>query len=264
MRSAGPLNPNPFGQVLATSAVLAFYLAAVERRLPAPSAGRGPRGGVRGGRHLHPVAGGADRAADRRRRRSASLRGVRLRVLAVAACGVDRARLPGAAARACRQRVDALSDAASSVPARRDDGSLRGRKSENLAGLRDVGGPPAARGRTRQLRGPLPEVLRGDRDRSRGPSSAGPTTSTWSRSPRPGCSGRLAFLGVLWLALSGAWRARSPPDGPRTPCSARGSLVALGAFLICAVTLHSAYARYEWIFLGLGLAAGRLARRPAR
>src|SRR6185437_15449418 len=32
MRSAGPLNPNPFGQVLATSGVLAFYLAGVESR----------------------------------------------------------------------------------------------------------------------------------------------------------------------------------------------------------------------------------------
>ena len=32
MRSAGPLNPNPFGQVLATSAVLAFYLARIQTR----------------------------------------------------------------------------------------------------------------------------------------------------------------------------------------------------------------------------------------
>jgi hypothetical protein len=39
--------------------------------------------------------------------------------------------------------------------------------------------------------------------------------------------------------------------------------VALMAFLICAMTLNSAYARYEWIFLGLGLAVGRVARRPA-
>ena len=39
--------------------------------------------------------------------------------------------------------------------------------------------------------------------------------------------------------------------------------MALGAFLICAITLYSAYARYEWIFLGLGLVAGRLARRPS-
>ena len=36
LRSAGPLNPNPFGQVLATSAVLAFYLA---RMRDAPLAG---------------------------------------------------------------------------------------------------------------------------------------------------------------------------------------------------------------------------------
>ena len=34
MRSAGPLNPNPFGQILATSAVLAFYLARTESRVP--------------------------------------------------------------------------------------------------------------------------------------------------------------------------------------------------------------------------------------
>ena len=35
MRSAGPLNPNPFGQVLATSAVLAFYLARMQSRTSA-------------------------------------------------------------------------------------------------------------------------------------------------------------------------------------------------------------------------------------
>jgi O-antigen ligase len=35
MRSAGPLNPNPFGQVLVTSAVLAFYLARMHTRTSA-------------------------------------------------------------------------------------------------------------------------------------------------------------------------------------------------------------------------------------
>jgi hypothetical protein len=68
---------------------------------------------------------------------------------------------------------------------------------------------------------------------------------------------------VLWLALTGAWRARSRLPG-RDALLGEGLAVALGAFLICAITLHSAYARYEWIFLGLGLAAGCLARRPAR
>jgi hypothetical protein len=43
-----------------------------------------------------------------------------------------------------------------------------------------------------------------------------------------------------------------------------GLFVALSAFLICAVTLNSAYARYQWIFIGLALATGRLGRRPAR
>jgi hypothetical protein len=65
---------------------------------------------------------------------------------------------------------------------------------------------------------------------------------------------------VLWLALAGAWRARRRLRG-HDALLAEGILVALGAFLICALTLHSAYARYQWIFLGLGLAAGRLARR---
>ena len=68
---------------------------------------------------------------------------------------------------------------------------------------------------------------------------------------------------MIWLALSGAWRARSRLEGPDALLG-EGLAVALGAFLICALTLHSAYARYEWIFLGLGLAAGCLARRPAR
>jgi hypothetical protein len=73
----------------------------------------------------------------------------------------------------------------------------------------------------------------------------------------------VAFFGVLWLALSGAWRARSRLPGGDALLG-EGLAVALGAFLICAVTLHSAYARYEWIFIGLGLAAGCLARRPIR
>ena len=45
---------------------------------------------------------------------------------------------------------------------------------------------------------------------------------------------------------------------PKNACST------LPTRMICAVTLHSSYARYEWVFLGLGLAAGCLARRPAR
>jgi hypothetical protein len=65
------------------------------------------------------------------------------------------------------------------------------------------------------------------------------------------------------LSLRGAWRARSVLQG-QDGLLCEGLAVALGAFLICALTLHSAYARYEWIFLGLGLAAGFLARRAAR
>ena len=78
-----------------------------------------------------------------------------------------------------------------------------------------------------------------------------------------GVLGALAFFAVLALALTGAWRARSRLAGPGRALG-EGLVVALCAFLFCALTLNSAYARYQWIFLGLGLAAGRLARRPAR
>ena len=62
LRSAGPLNPNPFGQVLATSAVLAFYLARTQRA-PARARLRGrARRRLRRGAGLHPVARGAARA----------------------------------------------------------------------------------------------------------------------------------------------------------------------------------------------------------
>ncbi len=92
----------------------------------------------------------------------------------------------------------------------------------------------------------------------------GATTSTWSRFAETGAARRRRLPGRRsGSSLSGAWRARSRLRAADA-LLAEGIAVALVAFLVCAITLHSAYARYEWIFLGLGLAAGYLARRPAR
>ncbi|MEA2361395.1 MAG: hypothetical protein QOD71_540 [Thermoleophilaceae bacterium] len=266
MRSAGPLNPNPFGQVLATSAVLAFYLARMQPRLAA-----------RGFAAAIAVACVVAVAYTQSRAALIALvvvalavgvlHGVRLRVLAVAVCGaivLGSLVLP----HSLKQRVDALSDAASSGGASlqeispRGDNSLRGRKSENLAGLHMWADHP--------LVGVGPdnfEVHYQSYSATIGidqrPQARGAHNLYLESLAETGLLGAIAFLGVLWLALTGAWRARSRLAG-RDALLGEGLLMALSAFLICAVTLHSAYARYEWIFLGLGLAAGCLARRPAR
>jgi len=260
MRSAGPLNPNPFGQVLATSAVLALYLSRIETRLPARA--------LAAGISLACVA-----AAVYTQSRAALiallvvavaigvLRGVRLRVMAVALCA---AVLLGSLVvpHSLSQRVDELSDGTGATASFRDNNSLRGRTSENLAGLRMWADHP--------LLGVGPdnfEVHYQSYSAAIGidqrPQARGAHNLYLESFAELGLLGASAFLCVVWLSLRGAWRLRSRLDG-RDALLGEGVAVALGAFLICAVTLHSAYARYEWIFLGLGLAAGCLARRPAR
>lgn len=78
-----------------------------------------------------------------------------------------------------------------------------------------------------------------------------------------GIVGALALLAILWLALSGAWRARQRLAG-RDALLAEGIFVALVTFLIAALFLHLTYPRYLWIVIGLGLAAGRLAWGTSR
>jgi O-antigen ligase len=260
MRSAGPLNPNPFGQVLATGAVLAFYLARMQARLP--------------GRALAAAIAVACVVAVTYTQSRAALiallivsvlagvlHGVRPRVLAAGVCAtiaIGALVLP----QSLQQRVGALSDAASSGAATAEDTSLRGRTSENLAGLQMWADNP--------LLGVGPDNFEGQYRTYSAAIGIDPRPQERSAHSlyleslaETGLVGTVAFLGVLWLALAGAWRARSRLGG-RDALLGEGLFVALCAFLICAVTLHSAYARYEWIFLGLGLAAGCLARRPAR
>lgn len=260
MRSAGPLNPNPFGQVLATAAVLAFYLARLHPRLPARA-------------FAAAIAVACVVAVVYTQSRAALLallvvsvavgvlHGVRVRVLAAGLCAAIALGvlvLP----QSLQERVGALSDAASSGATTADDTSLRGRTSENIAGLQMWADHP--------LLGVGPDNFEGqyrsysaDIGIDPRPQDRGAHNLYLESLAEIGLLGTIAFAAVLWLALAGAWRARSRLEG-RDALLGEGLFVALCAFLICAVTLHSAYARYEWIFLGLGLAAGCLARRPAR
>lgn len=256
VRSAGPLNPNPFGQILAAAAVLAVYLA----RTQAAWAGR-VFGVALAAACVVGVAYTQSRAALIALLMVAlgmgALCGVRVRVLAVALCGVialGTTVLP----QSLQARVGDLYGAASANAGTPQDTSLRGRKSENLAGLRMWADRP--------LVGVGPdnyeihyqrysEVIGIDpRAEQRGAHNL-----YFESLAETGVLGAAAFLGLLALSLGGAWRARRRLTG-RDALLAEGIVVALAAFLICAITLHSAYARYEWILLGLGLTAGRLGR----
>jgi O-antigen ligase len=258
IRSAGPLNPNPFGQVLATSAVLAFYLARIH--------GRGASRML-----AATIAGTCVVAVTYTQSRAAlialllaalgigALRGVPLRVLATALCGVivlGSLVLP----QSLQTRVGDLYGAVTANAGAPQNGSLRGRESENVAGLRMW--------RDHPLIGVGPDNFEvhyehyaeaiGTDQRA---EQRGAHNLYLESLAEIGVLGAGAFFTVLWLALRGAWRARRAL-APRDALLAEGVLVALATFLVCAVTLHSAYARYEWIFIGLALAAGRLEARP--
>ncbi len=260
LRSAGPLNPNPFGQVLATAAVLALYLTRIETRVPVRALAAAIAVACAVG-VVYTQSRAALIALLLAAVAAAALRGVRLRVLAVGVCG---AILLGSIAlpQTVRERVGALSGIVTGETASRADNSLRGRQSENLAALKMWADHPVA--------GVGPDNFEGRYQQYSAEIGLDPRSEDRSAHnlyleslAETGLLGTTAFLGVLWLALSGAWRARSRLPG-RDALLGEGLLVALGAFLVCAVTLHSQYARYQWIFLGLGLAAGALARRAAR
>lgn len=75
-----------------------------------------------------------------------------------------------------------------------------------------------------------------------------------------GIVGAGALLAVLWLALRGAWRGRRWLRGGDA-LLAEGIFVSLVSFLVAGLFLHDAYPRYMWILVGLGFAAGHLARK---
>jgi putative inorganic carbon (HCO3(-)) transporter len=76
-----------------------------------------------------------------------------------------------------------------------------------------------------------------------------------------GMAGGFLILTFIGLALRGAWRARRVFSG-RDRLLVEGVFVAMVGYFVNAIFLHpSAYSRYLWLVLGLGLVAGRLARR---
>ena len=75
-----------------------------------------------------------------------------------------------------------------------------------------------------------------------------------------GLVGGLLLLGLIVLALRGAWRARRVFTG-RDRLFAEGVFVALVGYFVNGIFLHpSAYSRYLWLVLGFGLVCGRLAQ----
>jgi colanic acid/amylovoran biosynthesis glycosyltransferase len=76
-----------------------------------------------------------------------------------------------------------------------------------------------------------------------------------------GVLGGLVLFGTFALALLAAWRARARLPR-REALLAEGMFVALLVVLTASIFLHNAYPRYPWIFVGLALAAGRLAGGP--
>ena len=259
LRSAGPLNPNTFGQVLATGAVLAFYLALMHAQRPArlfaaAIAALCALGVV----YSHSRAALAALAIGALA--IGLLRGVRLRVLAAAACAalvLALLLLPTS----LLERVGALPDVVTTAPVALQDTALRGRAAENLAAAQMWGDHP--------LVGVGPDNFElnylsysaalGIDPR---PEQRGAHNLYLESLAETGLLGALAFFAIIALALRGAWLARSRLQG-RDALLGEALLAALGVYLLTALTLNSAYARYQWIFLGLGLVAGRLARRPA-
>jgi putative inorganic carbon (hco3(-)) transporter len=258
MRSAGPLNPNVFGQVLVVAAVLAFYLALTSPRAPARILAAA-------------IAGACLVATVYTQSRAAlialfvtvivigALRGVRPHVLALGTCGavvLGLLVLP----QSLEQRIGDLSQFADSTPATLQDTSLRGRTGENLAGFEMWADHPLIGVGPDNFEVRYPEYAEAIGLDPR-PQRRSAHNLYLESLAETGLLGALPFFTLLGLALVGGWRARSRLSGGDALLG-EGLFAALLAFLICAMTLNSSYARYEWIFLGLGLAVGRVARRP--
>ena len=138
----------------------------------------------------------------------AVLQGVRPRVIVVGACAVvalGAVLLPQSLVAARRRAVRRRRVGRPRSP----DGSLRGRTSENLAGLHMWTDHPLLGVGPDNFEVHYQTLLGGDRDRSSAPSERGAHNLYLESLAETGVLGAMAFLGVLWLALGGAWRARS-------------------------------------------------------
>jgi putative inorganic carbon (HCO3(-)) transporter len=79
-----------------------------------------------------------------------------------------------------------------------------------------------------------------------------------------GVLGSLAFSGVLFIVLRDLARARRrPPEQSRLASVASSYLLAIVAYLSTGIFLHLSFARYFWLWVALGAAAGHVALRGA-
>lgn len=78
-----------------------------------------------------------------------------------------------------------------------------------------------------------------------------------------GAVGAAVFLALLWVGLSGSWRARRALK-PEAALLAEGCCVALAGFLLNAIFLHMAYDSYFWMVVALALAARGIGQAAGR
>jgi putative inorganic carbon (hco3(-)) transporter len=255
LRSGGPLSANFFGEILAPSAMLGVYLALDARSKRARAVAIGISVACVGalfetgsrGAFLAIVAAAALCMLLRRVR---LVTWVAIVVAAVIAIGLL---LPAGT----RARLSALGGTLSTSSIQQN-GSFRGRLSENLAALdmwraHPLTGVGPGNFETHYLSyAPARNLDQRAEVRS--------AHSLYLESlAETGLLGAIAFFGLIAFALRRAWRGRRSGNG-RLGLLAEGAIVALFAFLVAALTLHQAYPRFLWLFLGLTLAAGRTAR----
>jgi putative inorganic carbon (hco3(-)) transporter len=187
--------------------------------------------------------------------------------LMVALAPVSRRALTGAAVAAATlglllapgdytQRITAVTGVLGSGVESSQDSALRGRASENLAAVDMFADHPLLGVGVANYPVRYQEYSQ----------EIGLDTRTTERAPHSlylealaetGVIGGAVLFGVLWLALSGAWRARRALSGTDRVL-VEGAFLAICGYLLAGLFLHAAYPRYLWIVVGLGFAARRL------
>jgi O-antigen ligase len=262
-RVGGPLDPNVFGQVLVTTAVLAFYLALTARERPGATVALAMLAaclavtGLTGSRGALIAAAAAFclilfLAPVPRRLLAAALALVLAIGLVFLPAGL-KARV-GLPSQTSSEQVQTVTKGSQNA--------IRGRKSENLAALRMFRDHPIVGVGTGNFPG---HYLGYSQDIGLDPRlSPRESHSIYLEAlAETGIVGGCALGAVLWLALRGAWRGRRWLGG-RDAVLAEGIFVALVSFLAAGLFLHAAYPRYLWIMVGFGFVAGQLARNEAR
>jgi O-antigen ligase len=262
-RVGGPLDPNYFGQVLVVTAILALYLGLCARGRPS---------GVLALAMFAACVAATGLTGSRGALVAAAAAFCLILLLAPIPRGLVAATLALVATAGLlflpsglKARVGLPTSAADSMQAatveKGSEAAMRGRESENRVGLamfRDhpvLGvGPGNYPGHYLEY---SPKIGLDPRLEAREPHNLylGALAET-------GIIGGCAFLTVLGLALRGAWRGRHWLRG-NDALLAEGIFVALVSFLVAGLFLHAAYPRYLWIMVGLGFAAGQLARNQA-